>query len=321
MTVIKGDVMTIKDDFYQTFQLESSNIRGRIVRLGGVLDEILEAHDYRLPVAHLVAETITLSLSLSSMLKYEGIFTLQAQGDGPLRMLVSDVTSDGVVRACASYDEERFQTSREQISALKTTESSQNHLAQYLGKGYIAFTVDQGKHTDRYQGIVELQGSSMVDCVQHYFAQSEQIGTGIKMAVGKRGKHWRASAIMLQHMPEDEMNPEAGHGNLKEDDWRRAMILLDSCTEDEFLDPELDSDALLMRLFHEEGVRVYERHKVTKGCRCDTQRVKNILYTMSEDDIKHMSVEGTIEMTCEFCSKIYSFDEKKILSKIKKSES
>ncbi len=304
------------DNYFQTFQLESSNIRGRIVRLGSVLDEILDAHNYPLPVSHLVAETATLSLALSSMLKYEGIFTLQAQGDGPLKMLVSDVTSSGILRACASFDEERMQHSREQLLALKTTESSQNHLAQYLGKGYIAFTVDQGQHTDRYQGIVELKGASLVDCVQHYFTQSEQIGTGIKMAVGRRGNHWRAGAIMLQNMPEQYAD-HAAIGNMDEDDWRRAMILLESCTEDEFLDPGLDTDNLLIRLFHEEGIRVYDRHDIQKGCRCAAERVENILYSMTEEDIEHMSIKGKIEMVCEFCSKVYVYKESDVLRKIK----
>ena len=311
----------LADNFVQTFRLEKSSIRGRVVRIGSVLGEILEAHDYPLPVSHLVAETITLSLALSSMLKYEGIFTLQAQGDGPLHMLVSDVTSDGVVRGCASFEDERFQKSREQIAALKTKEGSQNHLAQYLGKGYLAFTVDQGQSSERYQGIVDIKGASMVDCVQHYFTQSEQIGTGIKMAVGKRNEQWRAGAIMLQNMPEDEMNPEAGIGNLDEDDWRRAMILLDSCTEDEILSPDLDSDELLMRLFHEEGVRVYDRKDISKGCRCDEGRVQNILLTMTQDDIEHMSVDNKIQMTCEFCSKTYVFKEADILRRIKNKES
>ncbi|PCJ99877.1 MAG: molecular chaperone [Zetaproteobacteria bacterium] len=307
-----------KDNFFQIFQLETSYIRGRVVRLGSVLDEILDAHDYPLPIAHLVAETIVLSLALSSMLKYEGIFTLQVQGDGPLKMLVCDVTSAGIVRACATFDTERFQSSREQISALKTMESSQNHLAQYLGKGYLVFTVDQGKHTERYQGIVELKGASMVDCVQHYFAQSEQIGTGIKMAVGRRDGKWRAGAIMLQHMPEDEANIQAGFGNLDEDDWRRAMILLDSCTEGEFLDTSLSANDLLMRLFHEEGVRANDPQDVKKGCRCDSERVKNILYSMGEEDVHHMSIDGSIEMVCEFCSRVYAFDAKDILRNIKK---
>lgn len=310
----------VSDNFVQTFQLEGSSIRGRIIRLGSILDDILGAHDYPLPIAHLVAETITLTAALSAMLKYEGIFTLQAQGDGPLHMLVSDITSAGIVRGCASFEAERFQKSREQISALETKESSQNHLAQYLGKGYLAFTVDQGENASPYQGIVDIKGASMVDCVQHYFAQSEQIGTGIKMAVGKRGEHWRAGAIMLQNMPEDGMNPEAGAGNLQEDDWRRAMILLDSCTEDEMLSPELEANDLLLRLFHEEGVRVYDPKLLKKGCRCDEARVENILMTMTEDDIKYMSVDEEILMKCEFCSKTYVFKEYDVLRRIKKDD-
>ncbi len=299
-----------QDNFVQPFQLESSFLRGRIVRLGDVLDTILDAHDYPLPVAHLVAETTVLAIALSSMMKYEGIFTLQAQGDGPIKMLVADVTSDGHVRACASFDAERFESAREKLAALKTTESDQNHLAQYLGKGYIAFTVDQGQHTDRYQGIVELRGASMVDCVQHYFTQSEQIGTGIKMAVGRRDDQWRAEAIMLQNMPEEGVQPV---GNLDEDDWRRAMVLLDSCTEDEFLAPDIGASELLLRLFHEEGVRVYDRKEIEHKCRCDKERVQNILFSMGIDDVKEASIDGKIEMVCEFCSQKYIFNEKDIL--------
>ncbi len=309
----------ITDDFVQTFQLDKSNLRGRIVRLGPTLDKILDAHNYPLPIAHLVAETMTLSVCLSSMLKYEGIFTLQAKGDGPLNMLVSDVTSAGILRGCATFDKERFQTSREQVSALKTVEGDQNHLAQYLGKGYIAFTVDQGGYSDRYQGMVELKGASMTECVQHYFTQSEQIGTGIKMAVGQRDGKWRSSAIMLQHMPEDEKTFQAGLSNLAEDDWRRAMILLDSCTEDEFLDPELDANDLLFRLFNEEGVRVFDGQGIQKGCRCEPERVENILCSMDDEELDYMADDGKISMVCEFCSETYSYDKDAILKK-KKAE-
>jgi redox-regulated HSP33 family molecular chaperone len=125
----------------------------------------LGPHDYPLPVAHLVAETITLAALLSSMLKYEGIFTLQTKGDGPVGMLVADMTSKGEVRGCASFDKER----------VAKFGNDTDLLPLFLGKGYIAFTVDQMGKTDRYQGIVELKGKSLVECVQHYFTQSEQI--------------------------------------------------------------------------------------------------------------------------------------------------
>lgn len=300
------------DDVIQTFRLDATDLRGRLVRLGGVLDDILGSHEYPDPVAHLVAETITLSLLLSSMLKYEGIFTLQTKGDGPVSMLVADVTSDGDVRGCASFDEERLQHAREQLSALATKEASQNHLAQYLGKGYIAFTVDQGGHTERYQGIVELQGASLVDCVQHYFSQSEQIGTGIKMAVGKRDDKWRAAGIMLQKMPE-EGGKKSSKGNTEEDDWRRSMILMDSCTEDELLDEQLHSNVLLARLFHEEDVRVYRPQNVQKKCRCGTEKVEGVLATLSEDDLEYMQINGKISFKCEFCSHEYIYDHQQIL--------
>jgi molecular chaperone Hsp33 len=309
------------DNVIQTFQLEISSLRGRAVRIGSVLNEVLEPHKYPEPVAHLVAETMTLALLLSSMLKYEGIFTLQTKGDGPVSMLVADVTTGGEMRGCASFDAERLQHATEQLAALKPTESARNHLAQYLGKGYIAFTVDQGKAAERYQGIVELKGSSLIDCVQHYFNQSEQIGTGIKMAVGKRGRRWRAGAIMLQHMPEDQKNSQAGRGNIDEDDWRRSMVLLDTCTDIELLDPQLHSNILLTRLFHEEGVRVYSPINVKKGCRCDSGKVENIVSQMSAEDIEYMTVDGQISMRCEFCSQDFVFDLKNIQSKMRKQDS
>jgi len=297
------------DNLIQPFSLDVSNLRGRSVRLGSVMDEILAAHDYPNVVAHLVAEATTLALLLSSMLKYEGIFTLQAQGDGPVKMVVADVTTGGDVRACASFDAERIEHSAKQVNALRSKEKSQNHLAQLLGKGYIAFTVDQGGNTDRYQGIVELKGSSLVDCVQHYFTQSEQIQTGIKMAAGQRDGQWRSGAIMLQHLPEE--GGTRGVSNvvdLDADDWARAMVLLDTASEDELLSPELPNADLLYRLFHEEGPRVYETQVVQKKCRCDEQRVENVLLTMSDEERDYMVKDGKISMRCEFCSTQYTFD-------------
>lgn len=323
-TLLDIDSVEALDNVIQPFQLENSGLRGRIVRLGGTLDDILGAHDYPKPVAHLVAEQVTLVLLLGSMLKYDGIFTLQAQGDGPIKMLVADVTSDGKVRACASFDEERVEAARAHLAALKTPEGSEHHLAEFLGEGYIAFTVDQGEHMERYQGIVELQGGALVDSVRHYFAQSEQIGTAIKMSVGQRegenGLEWRGAGIMLQHMPEDDKNPALGETNLGEDDWRRAMILMDSCTDDEFLDPALDHNALLMRLFHEEGVRVYSAISAVKECRCSKGRVENMLMMMPAEDREFMEEDGKVDMRCEFCGQNYSFDFAAIERRIKDNE-
>jgi molecular chaperone Hsp33 len=277
------------DNVIQPFQLEKSQLRGRAVRLGSVLDEILGPHNYPLPVAHLVAESIMLSTLLSSMLKYEGIFTLQTKGDGPVSMLVSDMTSKGEVRGCASFDKERVARYGDEIDLLPI----------FLGKGYLAFTVDQGDRTNSYQGIVELKGRTMVECVQHYFTQSEQINTAIRLEVGFEDGKWRGGAIMLQNMPEDpkNLNPT------QKEDWTRASILLESARAQELLAPDLHSQALLLRLFHEEGVRVYKPQAITKGCRCDSEKVQRVLATLSEDDLEYLKDSGTIKMHCEFCSR------------------
>lgn len=291
------------DNFYQSFQLESSHIRGRIVRLSGALDDILTAHDYPDDVLHLTGETMALGVMLSSMLKYDGIFTLQTKGDGPVTMLVADMTSDGKIRACASFKQDAFPQ-----AGFKTNR------AELLGNGYMAFTVDQGEYAERYQGIVELKPESLVSSVQSYFTQSEQIATGMVLSVGKVDGKWRACGIMLQQMPEDTATYNKDEkSNVDEDDWRRAMILLSSVKEEEPLSAEISADDLLFRLFHEEGVRVYDVHPLEKSCRCSPDRVEAILGTMAADDIEEITVDGKIVITCEFCSKSYALDPDTIL--------
>jgi len=285
------------DSHVLTFDLVRANLRGRIVRLGRVLDTILTAHQFPDIIEKLLAETVTLSILLSSMLKYEGIFILQAQGDNVVTRLVSDVTSSGDVRGTAGYDLEKLD---------KVLKNTANPTAlDLLGTGYLAFTVDQGEFTERYQGIVELK-DTLLDSIHHYFSQSEQIGTAIKMAVakGEDGK-WRAGAIMLQHTPD--------HSNIPQDskpiaeNWNRAQILLETCTDDELLDVKLHDNTLLYRLFHEEEVVVYKPTPITKGCRCTPDKLKNVLSMLSDDDLDHAATDGQITMTCEFCNKDFKF--------------
>lgn len=291
----------VGDDVVQTFQLESNALRGRSVRLGEMLDGALSAHDYPPVVAALVAETMTLTVLLASMLKFDGVFTFQAKGDGPVNMLVADMTSDGDVRGCATFDAEALEGIGEE------DDQDDERLKRYMGTGYIAFTVDQ-KGSDRYQGIVELQSTSLIDCAQHYFEQSEQISTGIKVAAGIRNGKWRAGGLMLQQIPE-EGGESAAKGDVDvEDDWRRALVLLDSCKDEELLDEELRANELLHRLYHEEGVRVFEPLNIRHQCRCDNERVQNVLSSMSDEDVKDMVVDGIISMRCEFCSHDYRYD-------------
>ena len=224
------------DDLVQPFQIDPFALRGRLVRLGPAIDRILSQHAYPEPVAAMLGEAITLAVLLAGALKYDGVFTLQTKGDGPIRMIVADVSTDGAVRGYAQYDAAKLDVV---LAGAGSVEAGTAELSvpRLLGKGYIAFTVDQGEDTDRYQGIVELSGATLADCAQHYFRQSEQIQAGIKLAVARTGPGgaWRAGGLMLQRVP-----PEGGYGVIAddiEDGWRRSMVLMSSATPGELVDP------------------------------------------------------------------------------------
>jgi molecular chaperone Hsp33 len=286
------------DDIVQPFQIDASDLRGRLVRVGPVLDEILSKHAYPEPVARLLGETITLAITLAGALKYEGIFTLQTKGDGPISLMVADVTSTGDVRGYAQFDAER-------LTAADT--GSVAPVPTLLGTGYIAFTVDQGEHTERYQGIVELSGETLSDSIQHYFRQSEQLDTGIKVAVAFTDLGWRGGALMLQRLPEDQVQQTLGSDVA--DDWRRAMVLMGTCTDRELLDPNLSANDLLFRLFNEDGVRVWAPTDLNASCRCSRDRVATVLASLPRDEIADLKVNGNVEVTCEFCNSTYTFDD------------
>jgi len=299
-------VQPIRDDLVLPFQIEASRLRGRMVKLGPALDEILTRHAYPEPVARFLAETMTLAMLLSSMLKYDGIFTLQTKGDGPISLMVADITSVGDIRAYAQFDEAALAKAADDVAIAPAP--------ALLGKGYIAFTVDQGANTERYQGIVELYGKTLADCVQHYFRQSEQIDTGLTVSVdqetlpdGSKGA-WRAGGIMVQRLPQDPTEHVLGSGD--EDAWRRAMVLMASATGDELLDPGLAASDLLFRLFHEDGVRVWQPKGLRFGCRCSRERVSDMLSSLPRDEVQDLKIDdGRVEVVCQFCSTAYHFDD------------
>jgi molecular chaperone Hsp33 len=288
-------MMTVADDLVQPFQIEATSLRGRLVRLGAVVDTILTAHAYPEPVATLLGEAIVVAIILAGALKYEGVFTLQTKGDGPVRLLVADVTSAGAVRGYAQYNEALL---------AKVTSPS---VPRLLGAGHIAFTVDQGERTDRYQGIVELQGATLAECAHHYFRQSEQLQAGIKTAIGRdpASGAWRAGGIMLQRLPAHGLDAFAREA--QEDGWRRAMVLMSSSTAGELLAPDLSPRDLLFRLFHEDGVRVFDAHGVAAKCRCSRQRIERILRQLPEADNAEIVQDAEISVTCEFCNTRYAF--------------
>lgn len=296
----------VDDDVIQPFSIEKTNIRGRMVRLGPVLADIMGKHQYPPPVSALLTEVVTLSLLLATTMKYEGIFTLQIRGDGPVRTLVSDVTNRGHVRAYAGFDAVAVK------KAARRKKDLQHHYYHLLGEGgHMAFTVDQGGSTERYQGLVSLSGSSIVDSVLHYFQQSEQIRTGFKLAVHPQDGQWRSGAIMIQHMPGHEKGDR--DKEREDEDWNRTSILLKSCTEGELVTPNLHSTDLLFRLFHEDGIRVYPATPVRHVCRCSREKVVNILRTFPKEEIgETCRAEGHVSVICEFCSREYVFNDREL---------
>lgn len=294
--------LTPTDDLLLPFLLEVPDIRGRLARLGPTVDTILTRHDYPEPVAHLLGEMLALTGLLAGMLKFDGFFTLQTKGDGPVPLAVCDVTSDGALRGYAKVDEEK-------LAALDDPwEGDVPAAGRLFGKGVLAFTVDQGPETERYQGIVELTGPTLADSVLHYFRQSEQIRAGIKLAAGRGDGGWRAGGLLLQELPE-EGGEDDGPGSTEEDDWRRCLILMASCRREEILDPDLPAPDLLYRLFHEERVRVFRTRPLAVGCRCSRKNVESVLRSLPREEIESLKVDGEVIVTCEFCNIDYRFDD------------
>lgn len=280
-------------DFVQTFQIEDLAIRGRLVRLSQVFDDATRAHDYPVPLARFVGETMALATILASALKYDGIFTLQAQGDGPVPLVMADITSDGGIRAYAKSKENADLSDIEGVS-----------VPHIIGAGRLAFTVDQGPDTDRYQGITELDGATLTECAQNYFRNSEQLDTAIIICSERPTGDGepRAAALMLQRLP-------TGTNDTEEDEnWRRAVILMSSITTEELLDENLDAAQLLYRLYHEDGVRLYESRHLQHECRCSGERVQNTLQSFPKDEISDMADDGVITVTCEFCRTDYVYN-------------
>ena len=291
----------IPDDLVQTFQIEPYAVRGRLVRLGPLIDSILTRHAYPEAAAIMLGEAITLAVTLAGALKYDGVFTLQTKGDGPIKMMVADVTTAGAVRGYAQIDHAKLAAAPLAGAAVP----------RLLGAGYLALTVDQGEHTDRYQGIVELQGATLAQCVHHYFRQSEQVEAALKVAVARMpdesgGVRWRAGALMIQRLPQESFTQEREE---EDEAWRRAAILMSSSTSAELVDPKLAAEALLFRLFHEDGVRAHAPHRLAARCRCSRQRVETVLRALKPDELDDMKIGGRITVTCEFCSTVYAFDD------------
>jgi molecular chaperone Hsp33 len=284
-------------DLLKPFQLERSQIRGRFVRLAGTIDRVLGAHDYPDPVERLLAELLVLAGGLAGGLKFDGQFSLQIRGQGPIRLMVADCTNEGMMRGYASFD-------ADQVNGVEGHDSE-----LLLGDGVLALTVDQSKAGgETYQGIVQLEGKSLADSMLTYFRRSEQVPTGIRVALDRDDATgaWCGGAIILQALP--AANPL--DRETQQQDWQEAMVLLQTASDEELTDPGLAPDTLLFRLFHETGVRVFRPLTLAHGCSCSEERVERVLLSFPDDEIADMRLEdGSIEVTCQFCNRQYRFAE------------
>ena len=305
------------DDTVLPFQLDASDIRGRVARLDGVLDGILKQHDYPAQVEALVAEMALLTALIGQTIKLRWKLSLQVQSKGPVRMIATDYYGPekegdiARIRAYASFDRDRL------------TDSAP---FDQVGEGYFAIMIDQGTGMTPYQGITPLDGGSLASCAETYFAQSEQLPTRFQLSFGKSTEpgapeHWRAGGVMLQHMPKASPFAATSEGNgdvmrsedLLEGDesenWNRVNILLDTVEEMELIGPQLAPNDLLLRLFHEETPRVFDTQPVRFGCTCSEDRVRQSLSIYSARDIEKMTTEdGRVTADCQFCGAHYDLD-------------
>ncbi len=291
----------IGDDLALPFTVDTLDVRGRLVRMGRSVNEAIRQHAYPEPVSRLLGEIMALSVLLGTSLKFDGKLIVQTRTDGPVNMLVADFTTPGYVRGLARFDEDA-------VNALSAEEARDP--ARLMGTGHLVFTIDQGPNTERYQGVVALSGS-LAEAAENYFAQSEQIPTRVRLAAGEvsdaTGSGWRAGAAMIQHLP-----PAAGSRPQEEeeaaaDNWPRAVALFDTIEDHEMLDPDLSPERLLYRLFHEDGVRVFDPVPVEWRCNCSREQLLETIRRFSKEERAAMVENSRITATCQFCSATYEF--------------
>ena len=295
-------------DICLPFALGGGVLRGRLVRLTATVTEILNRHDDPAPVGAVLAEAMAAAVALAGGLKYAGVFTLQIQSKGPVQMLVADVTSAGELRGCVKFDQDQLTA---ELSRPRP-EGFSPHLLS--AGGHLAFTVDQGPDTQRFQGIVELTGETLTDAIHHYFRQSEQLESALKTAVAAPaapGAPWSVAALLVQRMPEHggrvDITPDA-----LDDIWRTAVIFLGSVKVSELLDLSVSPEQLLTRLYGTLGVLPAGRRPILAKCRCSRLRSERILASFPVDEVRTFVQDGQIHMTCEFCRARHVFSESEL---------
>ncbi|WP_338242293.1 Hsp33 family molecular chaperone HslO [Aurantiacibacter hainanensis] len=279
------------------FTIPSRDTRGRAVRLGPVLEDILSAHDYDPALKHCLAEALVLATLMGGLLKDEGDqLTMQAQGEGGIVSLLVCDFRDGQIRGYIEHDEEQM-----------AAEGANPSLEALFGKAYLAITFDIAKTGKRYQGIVPLEGNSLSAAVENYFAQSEQIPTMIRTGITSGSGHTIAAGLLIQHLPEGEEGRERLHVQLDHPEWEHVSILAESIRHDELVERNLTLEEIVWRLYHEEEkVLVTPGARLSKGCRCTVEHFEDVLARFPKEDRRDMANdEGIILVDCAFCSKVF----------------
>ena len=290
------------------FYLPRRPVRGRLIRLGPLSDALLTRQENPPEVRHLLGQALALSAALASALKFQGSFSVQAKGDGPVPLLLADCTDGGALRGYARVNTDRLEAAIAQHPSPRA-----DHL---LGSGYLAFTVDQGAERNRHQGIVSIEGETLADMALHYFATSEQLRCWLRLACEQTTRGWRAAALILEKVAgSGGIDPAMSEGD-QEESWRTATALAATVTDAELLDDSLPSERLLHRLFSTEGLAVNRARALSYGCRCSRARLADILEGFPDDDLDHMAVDGDIVMTCEFCNFDFRFPREDVHSRV-----
>lgn len=275
------------------FVIEKSGIRGRFVRINEEVHKILSDHKYPERASQLLGELLVLVSIIGTMLKLKGLISVQAQGDGVIRFISADYTDDGHIRGYAHIN------NKELLNNFATKNRKEQDVAEIFGKGNIVITIEN-KNEKPYQAIVPLEGKSLASCIIEYFKRSGQLDVVMEVAANKINKTWHAGGIVLQRT--------GGEENADNEDFHRASVLLDSVKDTELINDKLPMPTLLYRLFHEDGVRVFEHSKLQARCRCSRQRMESALDLLSKQERDELKVRGTITMTCQFCNANEKFD-------------
>ena len=287
------------DNSILPFMIDDSALSGRVIRLGSVLDDLLNRHDYPDSVATLLGQFIALGAGIATALKFDGIFTLQAKGNGPVPLMIVDITASGDLRGYANIDGDI-----PELATCKDTLAS-----TLMGTGHIMITVDQSSiEGGRYQGVVALDKDTLESCIKEYFEKSAQFISVNRIACIKTPTGWRAGCVGISKLPAEKTKRDV---KAEQENWEEKVVLLNSLKDQELVDVQLPAEDIIYRLYHTSEIKVFEIIALKDTCRCNSQRMHTALNNLDKAEKKSMFEEqSTVEIVCQYCSTQYLFSPK-----------